>query len=237
MTDLSTATATDARPHGRARRVRVRGRRARLRRPGLVHRAGAGVPARPCLRAGAHRAARLGRPRGRPPGQVRRARGARADRAPSAATACAPTRSTRSSSAAPRCSARAPAMEIGARNEAAVRAELRRAGIPVTATATAGERGPHGPRPRRHRKRDRPRGRVQGGDPAMNDFLSAAEIDALFDQANSGRPPARAPTTARAGARAGCARSTSAARASSASTSSAACAASWTSSAPRPPRG
>ena len=24
----------------------------------------------------------------------------------------------------------------------------------------------------------------------MNDFLSAAEIDALFDQANSGRPPA-----------------------------------------------
>ena len=23
----------------------------------------------------------------------------------------------------------------------------------------------------------------------MNDFLSAAEIDALFDQANSGRPP------------------------------------------------
>ena len=33
------------------------------------------------------------------------------------------------------------AMEIGARNEAAVRAELRRAGIPVTATATAGSVG------------------------------------------------------------------------------------------------
>jgi chemotaxis protein CheD len=32
-------------------------------------------------------------------------------------------------------------MEIGARNEAAVRAELRRAGIPVTATATAGSVG------------------------------------------------------------------------------------------------
>jgi chemotaxis protein CheD len=32
-------------------------------------------------------------------------------------------------------------MEIGARNEAAVRAELRRAGIPVTATATAGSMG------------------------------------------------------------------------------------------------
>ncbi len=33
------------------------------------------------------------------------------------------------------------AMEIGARNEAAVRAELQRAGIPVTATATAGSVG------------------------------------------------------------------------------------------------
>jgi chemotaxis receptor (MCP) glutamine deamidase CheD len=33
------------------------------------------------------------------------------------------------------------AMEIGARNEAAVRAELLRAGIPVTATATAGSVG------------------------------------------------------------------------------------------------
>ena len=32
-------------------------------------------------------------------------------------------------------------MEIGARNEAAVRAELQRAGIPVTATATAGSVG------------------------------------------------------------------------------------------------
>jgi chemotaxis receptor (MCP) glutamine deamidase CheD len=32
-------------------------------------------------------------------------------------------------------------MEIGARNEAAVRAELCRAGIPVTATATAGNMG------------------------------------------------------------------------------------------------
>ena len=32
-------------------------------------------------------------------------------------------------------------MEIGARNEAAVRAELRRAGIPVAATATAGSVG------------------------------------------------------------------------------------------------
>jgi chemotaxis protein CheD len=32
-------------------------------------------------------------------------------------------------------------MEIGARNEAAVRAELQRAGIPVTASATAGSVG------------------------------------------------------------------------------------------------
>ena len=75
------------------------------------------------------------------PGQVRRARGARADRRPRPPRRARRVASTPILVGGAQMFSTSTGMEIGARNEAAVRAELQRAGIPVTATATAGSVG------------------------------------------------------------------------------------------------
>ena len=217
----------------------VRGcrRGARRDRPGLVHRAGAGRPLGLRRRAGAHRAARVAR--------SRRATGKFADLAVPELIEqllAAGARRNRLEAAIARrrahVRARRRSLDIGARNDAAVRAALAAARLPLHAIGHRRQPRPDGARRRRdvhgHRA-GRPAGgrhaarapgighasRHRGGRRApVTEILSPEEVAALVEAAKQGQLPERRRAPA-PGAASACARSTSRGRRSSPTTISA----------------